>query len=55
MLLGYGYFLSPILKGAGLTAAWVAYNKRCDDDTANTPEPAVNVCLFQRYDLIISR
>lgn len=55
MLLGYGYFMAPTLKGAGLTAAWVAYNTRADANGAAPAEPAVNVCLFQRYDLIIKR
>jgi hypothetical protein len=55
MLLGYGYFLSPVLRGAGLTPAWIAYNTRADANGAAPAEPAVNVCLFQRYDLIISR
>lgn len=55
MLLGYGYLMAPILRGTGVSAAWVAYNARATADGALSPEPAVNVCLFQRYDLIISR
>jgi hypothetical protein len=55
MLLGYGYFLSPILKGAGISAAWVLYNERAEAASAAPAEPSVDVCLFQRYDLIISR
>lgn len=55
MLLGYGYFMAPILRGTGVSAAWLAYNARADADGAPPAEAAVNVCLFQRYDLIISR
>jgi hypothetical protein len=55
MLLGYGYFMAPILRGTGVSAAWVSYNARADANGAAPAEAAVNVCLFQRYDLIISR
>lgn len=55
MLIGYGYFMAPILRGTGVSAAWIAYNARAAANGAAPAEAAVNVCLFQRYDLIISR
>ena len=55
MLLGYGYFMAPVLRGTGFSASWVAYNTRANANGAAPAEPAVNVCLFQRYALIISR